>query len=106
MAYTNSCFLELVCSGNIQLLGNVPELSNLAAVQINDIVHVGVPLAWATLCSNFPEGARRLCTAAVRYKFTTSFSDLNAGSLLSQFHHFWRVNLSAGQVKPQQGPYL
>ncbi len=95
---------ELVSSGNIQLLGNVPELSNLAAVQINDIVHVGVPLAWATLRSNFPEGARRLCTVAVRYKFTTSFADDNTPSFLAQFHHFWGENLTVGEVEPEQGP--
>ena len=42
----------------------------------------------------------------MRYKFTTSFSDLNAGSLLSQFNHFGRVNFPIGQVKPQQSPNL
>ncbi len=41
----------------------------------------------------------------MRYKFTTSFSDLKTGLLLAQFHHFWRVDLSALQLKTKQGPY-
>ena len=94
--------LQLVRAGDIQLLGNVPEFSNLSAVQINNVVHVGFPLPWATLRSNFPEGARRLCTCSAQYKFTTTFVAAHTDSSLPQFDHLRIAKLAMLQVEAEQ----
>jgi len=47
---------EFIDTGNVELLGYVPELGNLSAVQVNDVVHVGFPPKWASFRFKNPGG--------------------------------------------------
>ena len=68
-------FLELVDTGDVELLGDVPELGNLSAVQVNDVVHVGFPPKWAKFQFCIPEEGSNgdpmhpRCTTSLRHLF-------------------------------------
>ena len=96
-------FFELVGSGDIQLLGNVPEFSNLSAVQINDVVHVGFPRFVGKVTFRISQReTRRSCTREAHGKFTTSFAVRKVLSLLTQLHDLWVAQLPGFQLKTQQ----